>query len=310
MLTDTSTARSTTVTPTTVGIYCFAAVYTPTSGSSYAGSSDNTSGTADAAECVDVTTTPLPSLTVVKSSSPRSGSDVTLGTPVTYTLTLTNTGTTSEDFDLQFTGVTDTLASFGDLGQLEFLVTTSKGTITYHLDPSAPNSLDPSSSLTLSSLKSITLPIATSVAPNQRVSIPVAVELANGEGFGNAWNGQSATISYRIVASQSAPAPTRRPSTTPLGVIPPTTLPVVSHAPTTSHVPVSRASSTTPRATAPVSTSHNSAPAPVRLVTGPPQSPRSSNWEMVIGGGLLGLGIAGISVLEANRRRRSLASNP
>lgn len=228
----------------------------------------------------------------------------------TVPFTMTNTGSASEDFDLQFTGVTDTLASFGDLGQLEFLVTTSKGTITYHLDPSAPNSLDPSSSLTLSSLKSITLPIATSVAPNQRVSIPVAVELANGEGFGNAWNGQSATISYRIVASQSAPAPTRRPSNTPLGVIPPTTLPVVSHAPTTSHVPVSRASSTTPRATAPVSTSHNSAPAPVRLVTGPPQSPRSSNWEMVIGGGLLGLGIAGISVLEANRRRRALASNP
>jgi uncharacterized repeat protein (TIGR01451 family) len=72
-----------------VGIYCFAAVYTPTTGSSYAGSSDNTTGTPSAAECVDVVE---PILTVVKSSSPSSGSVVAPGTPVTYTLTLTNTG--------------------------------------------------------------------------------------------------------------------------------------------------------------------------------------------------------------------------
>ena len=87
--TDTSTATSTTVTPAAVGIYCFAAVYTPTAGSSYAGSSDNTTGTPSAAECVDVVE---PILTVVKSSSPSSGSVVAPGTPVTYTLTLTNTG--------------------------------------------------------------------------------------------------------------------------------------------------------------------------------------------------------------------------
>ncbi|WP_298208770.1 hypothetical protein [Ferrimicrobium sp.] len=220
---------------------------------------------------------------------------------------LTNTGTSAEDFDLQFTGVADTLASPSDLGQLAFLVTTSKGTITYHLDPSAPNSLDPSSPLTPASLERITLPIATGVAPNQQVSIPIAVELANGEGFGNAWNGKSATINYQIVASQSAPTAAPPPITTPRTVTPrivtprivtpSTTLPAVIPSPT------SRTSSTHP-VTAPVSKSQKTAPIPLRLITGPPTTPLNGGWEVVFGGGLLGLGIAGISVLEVNRRRQ------
>jgi len=90
-----SVATSNTVTPTAAGFYCFAAVYTPTSGSDYAGSTDNVIGSANSAECVDVTTTPAPAapqLTVVKSSSPVSGSAVARGTEVTYSLTLTNAG--------------------------------------------------------------------------------------------------------------------------------------------------------------------------------------------------------------------------
>ena len=51
----TSGGTSGTFTPTTVGTWCFAAVYTPASGSNYTGSSDNISGTPDPAECVVVT---------------------------------------------------------------------------------------------------------------------------------------------------------------------------------------------------------------------------------------------------------------
>jgi uncharacterized repeat protein (TIGR01451 family)/fimbrial isopeptide formation D2 family protein len=86
---DSSDAGSASVTPTTAGVYCFAAVYTPTSGSVYAGSNDNTIGTPVSSECVDVE---APHLTVVKTSVPASGSTVAPGTAVTYTLTLTNTG--------------------------------------------------------------------------------------------------------------------------------------------------------------------------------------------------------------------------
>jgi uncharacterized repeat protein (TIGR01451 family) len=63
----TSSAASGTFTPTSVGTWCFAAVYTPDPGSNYQGSIDNTSGTADPAECLSVsaaapgfTTTILP----------------------------------------------------------------------------------------------------------------------------------------------------------------------------------------------------------------------------------------------------------
>jgi hypothetical protein len=46
-----STGISLPFTPTAVGTYCFAAVFTPTTGSAYGGSSDNQSGTLDASEC-------------------------------------------------------------------------------------------------------------------------------------------------------------------------------------------------------------------------------------------------------------------
>ena len=226
----------------------------------------------------------------------------------TVPLTLSNTGDLPENFDLQFTGVTDTLKVFGDLGQLEFLVTTPNGTITYRLDPGSSNSLGLSSPLTLPSLENITLPIANDVAPNQQVSIPLAVELASGEGFGNAWNGKSATISYRIVASQSAPTSSHRPNTTPLVVTPSTPLSK------TGRVPGSYISPTGHRVVAPVSASQSSAPTPVRLVTGPPQAPLDNGWDIELGGGLVGLGlaglgIAGISVMEVRQRykRRRVA---
>ncbi len=51
----TSSATSGTFTPTSVGTWCFAAVYTPATGSNYQGSDDNISGTADPAECLSVT---------------------------------------------------------------------------------------------------------------------------------------------------------------------------------------------------------------------------------------------------------------
>ena len=51
----TSSATSGTFTPTSVGTWCFAAVYTPATGSNYTGSSDNVTGTADPAECFSVT---------------------------------------------------------------------------------------------------------------------------------------------------------------------------------------------------------------------------------------------------------------
>jgi hypothetical protein len=46
-----STGTSSAFTPTTAGTYCFAAVFTPASSSLYGASSDNTTGTVDAAEC-------------------------------------------------------------------------------------------------------------------------------------------------------------------------------------------------------------------------------------------------------------------
>jgi hypothetical protein len=227
----------------------------------------------------------------------------------TIPLTLANTGDLPENFDLQFTGVTDTLKVFGDLGQLQFLVTTPKGTITYRLDPGLSNSLGLSSPLTLSSLEIITLPIADGVAPKQQVSIPLAVELASGEGFGNAWNGKSATISYRIVASESAPTSSHRPNTTPLLVTPPAPLSK------TGRIPGSYTSPTNHRVVAPVSASQSPAPTPVRLVTGPPQASLDNGWDIELGGGLMGLGlaglgIAGISVMEVSQRYKKRRAAP
>ncbi|HTZ07788.1 MAG TPA: hypothetical protein VMB72_01880 [Acidimicrobiales bacterium] len=51
---DAATARSSAITPTAQGVYCFAAVYVPAASSNYTGSSDNVSGTPDSSECVNV----------------------------------------------------------------------------------------------------------------------------------------------------------------------------------------------------------------------------------------------------------------
>ena len=70
----TSSATSGTFTPTSVGTWCFAAVYTPASGSNYTGSSDNVIGTADPAECFSVTAaTPGFTTTVVAPSDTSVG---------------------------------------------------------------------------------------------------------------------------------------------------------------------------------------------------------------------------------------------
>jgi hypothetical protein len=49
-----STGTSTSFTPTTPGIYCFAAVFTATLGTNYANSTDNQTGTPDTNECTTV----------------------------------------------------------------------------------------------------------------------------------------------------------------------------------------------------------------------------------------------------------------
>ncbi len=57
-----STGISLPFTPTAVGTYCFAAVFTPAPGSVYSGSSDNQSGTIDSLECfeADPIVVPIP----------------------------------------------------------------------------------------------------------------------------------------------------------------------------------------------------------------------------------------------------------
>ncbi len=50
-----STATSAAFTPSAAGTYCFAAVYTPDTGSNYVGADDNMSGTVSATECLSVT---------------------------------------------------------------------------------------------------------------------------------------------------------------------------------------------------------------------------------------------------------------
>jgi hypothetical protein len=214
----------------------------------------------------------------------------------TIDFTASNTGTVTEDLDLKITGVTDTLATIGDLGQLEFLV---NGT-TYSLDPSAHNLLGLTAPLTLGSLESLTIPIANLVPAGGRVTIPLAVELANGEGFGNAWNGQQATIDYEIVATQSA-TPTTTPSHTTPTTTPSTTV-ISPRIPTTS---------VSPQSVLPahrvVTNTKTAKPTPVKLVTGPPVAPNGSDP-------LTDLGIAGVvagvlGLLGSQRRRRHGVAN-
>ncbi|HTZ08688.1 MAG TPA: hypothetical protein VMB72_06440 [Acidimicrobiales bacterium] len=53
-----ATATSSTFSPATQGVYCFAAVYVPAGGANYTGSSDNQTGTLDTNECVSVAPEP------------------------------------------------------------------------------------------------------------------------------------------------------------------------------------------------------------------------------------------------------------
>jgi uncharacterized repeat protein (TIGR01451 family) len=104
---DQSVATSASVTPSALGTYCFAAQYTPASGSADTASSDNMSGTPQTDECVRVV---APKLTGVKQSDPASGGKVFPGTDVTYTITLSNAGTAPADdvtvYDTVPTGTT------------------------------------------------------------------------------------------------------------------------------------------------------------------------------------------------------------
>lgn len=80
----TSTATSAAFTPTAVGTYCFAAIYTPDATSNYVGASDNVSGTVSTNECFNVTsvsTSPssTPSTPASTASSTTSRSPSTTG---------------------------------------------------------------------------------------------------------------------------------------------------------------------------------------------------------------------------------------
>ncbi len=90
----TSTATSASFTPTAVGTYCFAAVYTPNTGSNYSGSTDNMTGTVDLNECF--TLTPAPSQTTTQQSASSSGEGtIVIGPTGSVTDTATVTGNTT-----------------------------------------------------------------------------------------------------------------------------------------------------------------------------------------------------------------------
>ncbi len=90
----TSTATSASFTPTAVGTYCFAAVYTPNTGSNYSGSTDNMTGTVDSNECF--TLNPAPSQTTTQQSASGSGEGtIVIGPTGSVTDTATVTGNTT-----------------------------------------------------------------------------------------------------------------------------------------------------------------------------------------------------------------------
>jgi hypothetical protein len=80
------TATSAGFTPTQVGTYCFAAVYTPTSGSGFSSSQDNTSAAnASSAECFSVTAAVTPVVTTPPVSTSPSQTTPTATTPAPTT---------------------------------------------------------------------------------------------------------------------------------------------------------------------------------------------------------------------------------
>ena len=90
--TDTSTATSASFTPSAVGTYCFAAVYTPDESSNYVSSSDNLvdhSEDVSTSECFLVT---APNFTVTKTNAPTTGTSVPIGSTITYKVAVKNVG--------------------------------------------------------------------------------------------------------------------------------------------------------------------------------------------------------------------------
>ena len=84
-------ATSDPFTPSAAGTYCFAAVYTPVTNGSYEVSSDNLNGTVQSNECFVVTAAP-PNFTVTKTDMPASGTGVTPGSTIDYTIAIKNVG--------------------------------------------------------------------------------------------------------------------------------------------------------------------------------------------------------------------------
>ncbi|MHB8189998.1 MAG: hypothetical protein ACYDHP_06200 [Ferrimicrobium sp.] len=206
-------------------------------------------------------------------------------------LRFANTGTVFEDFNFQFSNVIDNLSHFADLGQLEVLVTSGAGVTIYSLNPGGASRLGLTKPLTLSGLQGDTIPIATGVAPGHGVSTTIAVELASGEGFGNAWNGRSATIDYKLVATQSAAIPSTSPSQT-------SPVPNATTSPTSATVNPATASSAAVK-TAPATASTGSKP-PTSIPTGGTIPTRTEPF-VFLGAGLVLVGAG----LERFRRYRT-----
>jgi len=81
---DTSAATSRPFVPDSAGEYCFAALYSPTSGSNYTGSSDNAAGGTDAAQCVSIAPAPFTIIT---------GDSAAAATGTTFSFTVRTAGT-------------------------------------------------------------------------------------------------------------------------------------------------------------------------------------------------------------------------
>ncbi len=91
---DVGTATSAPVTPTAVGTYCFAAVYTPDAGSNYLGADDNVSGTVEQTECFTVTAVTTAATTVTPTTT----------TPATVAAAPTTSPSTTPAAAIAFTG--------------------------------------------------------------------------------------------------------------------------------------------------------------------------------------------------------------
>ena len=91
---DVGTATSAAFTPTAVGSYCFAAVYTPDAVSNYVGADDNVSGTVQNTECFTVTAVTTAATTVTPTTT----------TPATVATAPTTSPSTTPAAAIAFTG--------------------------------------------------------------------------------------------------------------------------------------------------------------------------------------------------------------